>query len=106
MDIALNESIDSLNKDTSNEPGENVGITETEELCPTLQLQVGDKVEVYWPLDDQYYPGSVSDYSEATGKHRIAYDGGQVENLKMEEENWCVMSKNQITIQEIAAIYK
>ena len=46
------------------------------------QLGISD-----WPLDDQYYSGSVSEYSEASGKHRIDYDDGEVKNLKMKEEN-------------------
>ena len=98
--------IDSLDKDSPNEAYDCVSITETEELGATHELQVGDKIEVYWPLDDQYYPGPVSDYSEATGKHRIAYDNGQVENLKMKEENWHIMPRNQSTIPEIASVRK
>ena len=57
LDTALNETLNSINKDTSNEPNDNVSITETEELVPNHERQVGDKIEVYWPLDDQYYSG-------------------------------------------------
>ena len=57
-------------------------------------------------MDNQYYPGSVSEYAEATGKHRIAYDYGQVENLKMDEENWRILITNQVTTQDIASIQK
>ena len=77
-------TIGSLNKDTSNESDDCVSITETEEIGPTHEL------EIYWPLGDQYYPGSVSHYSEATEKHRIAYGDGQVEKLKMKE---CLLIK-------------
>ena len=79
---------------------------ETGELGPTHDLQIGDKIEVCWPLDNQYYHLSVSDYSETTGKHRISYDDGQVENLKMKEENWRILSTNQVTIPEISSIHK
>ena len=85
MDMALYESIDSLSDDAVN--ASDNSYTEYEELGPTRELRVGDKIEVYWPLYDQCYPGSVSEYSEATGKHRIAYHDGEVENLKMEKEN-------------------
>ena len=84
MDTALDESIDSLNKDTLEKIDDCVSITETNELVPTHELRVGDKIEVYWPLDDQYYPGSVVEYSEATGKHLISYDDAQVEKFKNE----------------------
>ena len=65
-----------------------------------------DKIEVYWPLDDQYYLVSVYDYSEAAARHRIAYDDDEVENLKMKEENWRIMSTNQVTLPKIALIQK
>ena len=62
MDIALDESIDYFNNDASVEPDDCVSITEAEELGLTYEIRVGEKIEVYWPLDGQYYPGSVSDY--------------------------------------------
>ena len=54
MDRALFESIDSLKKDNSNEQGDSSSITQTEELGPTHELRVEDKIEVYGPLDDKY----------------------------------------------------
>ena len=80
MDMALDETIDSLCEVAANESEDSY--TEPEELGPTRDLRVGDEIEVFWPLDGQYYPGSVSEYSEDTGKHRIDYDDGEVENLK------------------------
>ena len=79
--------------DAVNSTDDSVSTTEPDELGPTPELKIGDKIEVYWPLYDQYYPGSVSKYAEATGKHRISYDGGQVENLKMDDENWRILTK-------------
>ena len=52
MDTALDKSIDSLNKDNSEQTDDCVSITETDELGLTHELRVGDKIEVYWPLDD------------------------------------------------------
>ena len=61
---------------------------------------------MYWPLDDQYYPDSVSEYSEAIVKHRIAYDDVEIENLKTKEENRRILSTNQVMIPVIASIHK
>ena len=105
MDTALNESIDSIAM-AVNDTCDTVSSTEPDELGPTRELKIGDKIEVYWPLDDQYYPGSVSEYAEDTGKHRIAYDDVQVENLKVDEENWRILTTNHVTILEIASIHK
>ena len=64
MDMTLNESIDSLSKVAVNEYDESC--TEPEELGSTRELRVVDKIEVYWPLDVQFYPGSVSEYAGPT----------------------------------------
>ena len=80
LDTSFDESIDSLDKDARNEPEDCGSMTETGEICSTHDLRVGNKIEIYWTLDRQYYPGSVSEYSKATEKHEIAYDYGQVEN--------------------------
>ena len=71
--------------DAINPTHDSVSSTEPDELGTTRELKIDDKIEVYWTLDDQYYPGSVSEFAVATGKHRIAYDDGQVENLQMDQ---------------------
>ena len=48
----------------------------------------------------------MSNYSEATGKHRIAYDDGQVEKLRIKEEDWRALSTNRVRIPEITSIQK
>ena len=40
--------------------------TEPGELVTTRELQIEDKIEEYWPLNNLYYPGSVSEYVEDT----------------------------------------
>ena len=56
---------------------------------------VVDKIEVYWPLDDKFYPVSISEYKENTGKQKIAYDDGQTENLNMKNETLRILQTNQ-----------
>ena len=70
----------SLNKDTVNVADVCISIIGIEDLVPTRELRIGEKIQVYWLLDDQYYPGYLSEYSEAIVKHRMVYDDGQVEN--------------------------
>ncbi len=47
---------------------------------------VGDDIEVYWPLGDTFYPGNVE--SEEGGKFHIQYDDGSTEDLDMRNEVW------------------
>ena len=74
MHTVLNESIDYLNDEVVKETA--VCNSESEELGTTWELEVRDKIEVYWPLGDRNYPGSVAEYSENRGKHLLAYDDG------------------------------
>lgn len=37
-------------------------------------LLIGENLEIYWPLDLQYYPGTV--HSVEDGKYKISYDDG------------------------------
>ena len=59
---------------------------------------------MYWPLDDKFYPVSISKYEENIGKHKIAYDDGQTENLNMKNEAWRILKTNQGSISDITLI--
>ena len=51
------------------------------------ELSVGDRVSILWPLDEQFYPGTVE--SEAQdGRLQIHYDNGDTEQLDMKKEVW------------------
>lgn len=49
--------------------------------------ELGDRLEVYWPLDDRYYAGSVMDVKE-DGRHLIHYDDDEDEELQLTDEVW------------------
>ncbi|KAK3272795.1 hypothetical protein CYMTET_18928 [Cymbomonas tetramitiformis] len=45
----------------------------------------GARLEVYWPLDHDWYKGTVADVA-STGQHHIQYDDGDKEWLQLSEE--------------------
>ncbi|KAK3259468.1 hypothetical protein CYMTET_31535, partial [Cymbomonas tetramitiformis] len=45
----------------------------------------GARLEVYWPLDHDWYKGTVADVA-STGQHHIQYDDGEEEWLQLSEE--------------------
>lgn len=47
---------------------------------------VGDKVDVYWPLDNLYYLGIVAE--EQNGSQTAVYDDGGIETLNFQNETW------------------
>lgn len=51
----------------------------------------GDRVEVYWPIDRVYYPGVVQTM-HCDGCVTIQYDDGGSERLNMENEVWKMQS--------------
>lgn len=56
---------------------------DSSEIGPTRSIEVGDRVEVYWSGDDEYYSGTIDSYNPESGKHAINYDDGDTENLDM-----------------------
>ena len=106
LDSALEISIDSLSEESNNETAHNDSSSQPEELSTTHNLSTGDKIGVHWPLDDTYYPGSISEYYEGTGKHKVAYDDGQIETLNMKNETSRIQNANQVSIPNLAFIYK
>lgn len=58
---------------------------------------IGRSCKVYWPLDDDWYPGVIHDYNPQTKKHRIDYKDNEMEmvyvskerfKLKLSPEEW------------------
>ena len=50
---------------------------------------VGRRIEVLWPLDEEWYVAMVTGYSHATGQHEVHYlDDDVVEQLDLAKEEW------------------
>jgi hypothetical protein len=50
---------------------------------------VGQLIEIYWPLDEQWYAASVTRWVERSGKHRVLYiEDGVSEFVNLEQERW------------------
>ncbi|KAL2939980.1 Sister chromatid cohesion protein PDS5-like protein B-B [Bienertia sinuspersici] len=49
---------------------------------------VGARVQVWWPDDKEFYEGVIELFDSSTGKHKVLYNDGDIENLKLEKEKW------------------
>ncbi|KAK0598612.1 hypothetical protein LWI29_036294 [Acer saccharum] len=49
---------------------------------------IGHKIKVWWPMDKQFYEGTVKSYDPIKKKHVILYNDGDVEVLKLDNERW------------------
>uniref|UniRef100_A0A0E0LYM7 Histone-lysine N-methyltransferase n=1 Tax=Oryza punctata TaxID=4537 RepID=A0A0E0LYM7_ORYPU len=52
-----------------------------------LEIEAADPLAfVFWPLDEDWYKGSITGYNEATKKHSVKYDDGESEDLNLADE--------------------
>ena len=49
---------------------------------------VGRSLCLYWDVDATWYRGRVAAYDEISGKHRVAYDDGEEEDVFLAAETW------------------
>lgn len=49
---------------------------------------VGQRIGVWWPLDETYYSGKVKYFDQSTGRHTVLYDDGEEEVLELTRETW------------------
>lgn len=57
---------------------------------PELKPSTCDKIEVYWPPDNEYYPGVTAE--EQNGDQTIVYDDGSIKTLDFSSQTWCFAS--------------
>lgn len=48
---------------------------------------IGKKVQVFWPVDESYYTGTVYEYDPASGEHLVRYEDGDAEWLRLGEND-------------------
>ena len=49
---------------------------------------IGNRVEVFWPKDEKYYPGIITAIDPETQKRHVDYDDGDKEILDFSKEKW------------------
>ncbi|GAB2215530.1 hypothetical protein Drorol1_Dr00019917 [Drosera rotundifolia] len=49
---------------------------------------VGSRVRVWWPDDQEFYEGVISEFNPEKKQHKVTYDDGDVEDLVLKDEKW------------------
>ena len=57
------------------------------------KIAIGDRIEVYWPMDRKFYSGTISSSNCTSSKHEVMYDDGDVEILDLSKERWNYLRK-------------
>ena len=52
---------------------------------------VGNRVEVFWPKDEKYYPGVITAIDPETQKRHVDYEDGDKEILDFSKEKWRII---------------
>ncbi len=50
---------------------------------PGADSMIGKKVPVFWPVDEQWHEGTVEEYNQSTGEHKLRYEDGDTEWVKI-----------------------
>ncbi|MED6138901.1 hypothetical protein PIB30_078895 [Stylosanthes scabra] len=56
---------------------------------------IGCRIKVWWPMDKEFYEGTIKSYDPSKGKHVILYEDGDVEVLRLEKERWELVDKGR-----------
>ena len=104
LDNSLGNSIDDLPYDETVTDRVDCTLSDSEEIGTTRNISVGDKIEVFWPLDDQYYPGKIELYDRKSGKYGVTYGDGDTEKLDNAKEVYRPLLSNQVSISNISDI--
>lgn len=67
-----------------------------------LEPDVGDRIEVFWPLDHTFYPGVVAE--EQNNNKTIVYGDGGIETLKVSYETWRFASSATLCAQSVSLV--
>ncbi|KAK4802635.1 hypothetical protein SAY86_000838 [Trapa natans] len=59
----------------------------------SLEDLIGRKIKVWWPMDKQFYEGTIKSYDPSRNRHVVLYDDGDVEILNLEKERWELIEK-------------
>ncbi|KAJ9186182.1 hypothetical protein P3X46_005714 [Hevea brasiliensis] len=65
-----------------------------------IEELIGYRIKVWWPMDKQFYEGTVKSYDPIKRKHVILYDDGDIEVLRLEKERWELVDKGRKSMKK------
>ena len=73
----------------------NPALNERKDILPTGESWehslIGSRVRIYWPMEDEFFEGEITDYHVKKSKYRVQYDDGEHEWINLREEQDRVM---------------
>ncbi|OVA03847.1 hypothetical protein BVC80_8065g3 [Macleaya cordata] len=78
-------------------PKNNFSSQEVGDKCDML---IGKRIKVWSPVDKSFCSGTVDEFNSQNSSHKITYDNGEVEVLRLANENWEIISSASSPKQE------
>ena len=75
------------NTDAVRDPQEDTEFDEDGERLTSLSA-IGDHIDVYWPLDNQFYSGTVASINDEDETYSIDYKDGEKASFNLPDEVW------------------
>ncbi|KAI4371182.1 hypothetical protein MLD38_019448 [Melastoma candidum] len=69
-----------------------------------LEDLIGCRIKVWWPMDKQFYEGTVKSYDLSRNRHVVLYDDGDVEILNLEKEKWEIVNKGHKAAKRLKSV--
>lgn len=64
-----------------------------------MTATVGDNIEVYWPLDKEYYPATITAVHPTSRMYTLSYFDGEVEDIHLLKETWRFLENNNPSVK-------
>ncbi|CAI0440273.1 unnamed protein product [Linum tenue] len=64
---------------------------------------IGHRIKIWWPMDKQFYTGTVKSYDPLKGKNVILYDDGDIEVLRLDRERWELIEKGRNATKKLSS---
>ncbi|KAF6152763.1 hypothetical protein GIB67_004592 [Kingdonia uniflora] len=55
-------------------------------------VQIGQRIRLWSPVDKCFHSGTVDGFDSQNSSHKVSYDNGEVELLRLTNENWEIIS--------------
>ncbi|XP_041991871.1 uncharacterized protein LOC121742705 isoform X1 [Salvia splendens] len=60
------------------------------------------RIQVWWPMDEMFYAGTVKAFDSETKKHQVLYDDDEIEFLNLRKEKWKLCGDEKSMQKQVA----
>ena len=73
-------------------------------LSYETDMTTGPRIEVFWPLDDKYYPRNIVEFNKHCKKCTVKYNDEDIEKLNLSKEKWGPLAQSVVLFNALSAM--